>query len=107
MAAAVDAPAMAISAAKTAEIVRITAPAEVRNVALRDARGCLRGMNTTTGRAVPLPGAREEREDITVIPAFPVMSPAVVIRNRDRVKIKGLPVHRRAFAMSDFFEKGI
>ena len=86
-----DAPAIVISAAKTAEIVRITAPAEVRIVALRDVRECLRGMNVITGMAVPLHGTRE---GITVTQAFPAMSPAVVIRNRACVKNQrpaGLP----------------
>lgn len=105
---AAAAPAMTMCAAGMTEIAAVTVPAEVRSAVLRDAREYPRGMNVTADRAVPLPGTREEREDATVIPAFPVMSPAAAIRNKDYMgECGGLPMLWQAFAIPDFFEKGI
>lgn len=82
VAAAAEALAMTMAAAGMTEIAAETVPAEARSVVLRDVRECPRGKNMAAVRAVPLHGMREEREDTTIIPAFPVMSPAVVMRNR-------------------------
>lgn len=59
----------------------MTAPAEWKAMS-PEARECLKRRNVTTDRAGLLPGTKEEREDITIIPAFPAMSPVAVIRIR-------------------------
>ena len=108
MAAVAEASVMTMAVAGMTEIVAETVPAEARSVALRDVREYPRGMNLAAVRAVPLHGMREEREDTTIIPAFPVMSPAVVMRNRAYMsKIECLPEYRQTLVVSEFFEKGI
>ena len=100
--------AMTMSAAGMTETAAATAPAGAIAAALRGARECPRGMNVTTGMVVPPHGTREEREDITVIPVFPVTSPVVVMRNSDDIaKHRGLSVFRRAFVIPGFLKKGI
>lgn len=95
-------PAMIILAAGTKGNVT-TAARTMWRAAVPDAPECLRRMIATAGRAAPLPGTREEREDITIIPAFPVKIPAAVMRNKDYMgKSKGLPVFRWALVISVF-----
>lgn len=62
----------------------MTAPAEWKAMS-PEARECLKRRTVTADRAGLLPGTkeeREEREDITIIPAFPAMSPVAVMRIR-------------------------
>lgn len=80
-AAAEEAPAMTTTVAGMTGDVIMTAPAEWKAV-FPEVRGCLKRRNVTTDRAGLLPGTREEREDITIIPAFPAMSPAAAMRIR-------------------------
>lgn len=95
-------PAMTIPAAGTKGNVTTVVPTMWKAVA-PDVPECLKRMSATAGRVVPLHGTKEEREDITIIPAFPVKIPAAVTRNKDYMgKSKGLPAFRWAFVISDF-----
>lgn len=79
VAAAVELPAMTIPAVGTTGSVTTTVHATQRDVA-PDVRECPKRMTVTADRAAPLPGTREEREDATIIPVFPVMILVAVMR---------------------------
>lgn len=79
-----EAPAMATIVVGMTGGAIMTVPAEWKAMS-PEARECLKRRNVTADRAGLLPGTkeeREEREDITIIPAFPEMSPVAVMRIR-------------------------